>query len=50
MKKFISVLLCVFLLSGISVSAVNLEVEGVMVDSDMVFTDSTAYVPLSSVC
>ncbi|MBQ7876451.1 MAG: RICIN domain-containing protein [Clostridia bacterium] len=49
MKKFISVLLCVFLLSSISVSAVNLEVEGVMVDSDMVFSESTAYVPLSSI-
>ncbi len=49
MKKFISVLLCVFLLLSISVHAVNLEVEGVTVDSDMIFSDSTAYVPLSSV-
>lgn len=49
MKRFLSVFLCVFLLTGISAAAVELEVNGTVVDCDMVFQDSTAYVPLSSV-
>lgn len=49
MKKLISIILCVFLLTGISVSAVNLEIDGTTVDSDMLFQDSTAYVSLTSI-
>ncbi len=49
MKKFLSVFLCIFLLTGISAAAVNLEINGAHVDSDMLFQDSTAYVPLTSV-
>lgn len=49
MKRFISVLLCALLLTSVSAGAVNLEVDGTTVDSDMIFQDSTAYVPLSSV-
>lgn len=50
MKKIISVFLCIFLLTGICAQAVNLEVDGVHVNSDMLFQDSTAYVPLPSLC
>ena len=50
MKKFISVFLCIFLLTGICAQAANLEVNGVHVNSDMLFQDSTAYVPLPSLC
>ncbi len=50
MKRIISLMLCVLLLTGLSVSAVNLEVDGVTVDCDMLFEDNTAYVPLESLC
>ncbi len=49
MKKILSLFLCIFLLTSISAGAVNLEINGVSVASDMIFQDSTAYVPLSSV-
>lgn len=49
MKKFISIFLCVFLLTGISAGAVKLEINGTSIDCDMIFQDNTAYVPLASV-
>lgn len=50
MKKVLLLLLTLMLLaSSISASAVALEVDGVQVDSNMIFTDSTAYVPVSSI-
>lgn len=50
MKKFISVFLCIFLLTGICAQATVLEVDGTHVDSNILFQDSTAYVPLPSLC
>ncbi|MBR5535300.1 MAG: RICIN domain-containing protein [Clostridia bacterium] len=49
MKKIISLILCVMLLSGVSATAVNLEIDGNGTEADMVFKDGTAYVPLVSV-
>ena len=49
MKKLISILLCAILITGITASATKLEIDGVQVDSNMIFRDETAYVPLSSV-
>lgn len=49
MKKVLLLILSLILcLSHITANAVMLEVDGVQVDSDMIFQDSTAYVPLSS--
>lgn len=50
MKRIVSLIVCIFLLTTLSVSAVNLEVDGVTVDCDMIFEDGTAYVPLSALC
>lgn len=47
MKKLLSIFICIFLLSGISAGAVGLEIEGTTVNSNMLFEDNTAYVPLS---
>ncbi len=49
MKKFIALLLCMLLLSSVNAGAVALEIDGITVDCNMIFQDSTAYVPLSSV-
>ncbi len=49
MKKFLSfILMLSLLLTSLPALAVNMEVDGVTIDSDMLFEDSTAYVPLSS--
>ncbi len=50
MKKFLSAILAMlFILTGITAFATRLEVNGTTVDADIIFSDNTAYVPLSSV-
>lgn len=50
MKKVLFIMLSfVLLLTALPVCATTLEVDGAQTDSDMIFTNSTAYVPLSSV-
>lgn len=48
-KAFIMILTLIMLLASLPVGATTLEVDGTKVDSPMIFTDSTVYVPLSSI-
>lgn len=50
MKKFLSAILAMlFILTATTAFATRLEVGGTTVDADIIFSDNTAYVPLSSV-
>ncbi len=49
MKKILSVILVALMLFSVSASAATLEIDGKKIKSNMLFEDSTAYIPLSSV-